>query len=130
MAYSSSSGWSGVIRAYKRISILTSFGLLVFALCGLVMTGLAQDAIDLLTRYKYLPWGASMAALCLIFFSSSTRDPRYYHPSEWFIVAGVMGLLAAYAFLTPVQDMMATYSPWSDGVVLSLQIVVGAIVAR
>ncbi|GGN18752.1 hypothetical protein [Halarchaeum nitratireducens] len=126
----SSGGFASTIRAYKRISILSSVGLLVFGICGLVMTGLAQEAIDLLTRYKYLPWGASMAALAIVFMSSSTRDPRYYHASEWFIVAAVMLLLGAYAFLPAVQEMMATYSPWSDGIVLGLQIVVGAIVAR
>jgi len=130
MAHSQGGGWSGAIQAYQRISIVASIGLLVFALCGLVMTGLAQDAITLLTQYKYLPWGASMAALAVVFMSSNTRDPRYYHPSEWVIVAGVMLLLGGYAFLTPVQDMMATYSPWSDGVVLALQVLVGAIVAR
>uniref|UniRef100_UPI001186A34D hypothetical protein n=1 Tax=Haladaptatus cibarius TaxID=453847 RepID=UPI001186A34D len=93
---------------------MTATALMFFALCGLVMTGLANDVIDYMTKYKFLPLALSFGAYAIVFASSGTRDPRYYHQAEWVLVSFTGVLMVAHAFLTEIQDLVTQYDPWAS----------------
>ena len=109
---------------------MTALAMMVFAVMGLIMTGLAGQAVELMEQHQFLPLAASLGALAVIFASSGTRDFRYYHPVESIIV-GLTGLaMLAHAFLTDFQDFLASYDPWGAVVLLLLMVVTSAILAR
>ena len=126
MAQHNHSTWD----AYMDLNIGTAIALMFFAVAGLVMTGLAADAIDLMTTYKFLPVAASFGAYAVVFASSGTRNPEYYHPAEWMMVTFTGLLMIGHAFLTEIQDIVTQYDPWSSIAVMILMVLTGAILAK
>jgi glucose-6-phosphate-specific signal transduction histidine kinase len=116
--------------AFMDLNIGVAFALMFFAVSGLIMTGLAADVIDLMTRYRYLPLAASMGAYAVTFAASGTRDPRYYHPVEWMIVTSTGVLMVSHAVLSEIQDLVTQYDPWASIVIMALMVITGAILAR
>ena len=125
--YKSAGSWTA---SFQKLNIVTSAALMIFAVLGLIMTGLAGDLIDLLEQYQYLPMAASFGVMMVIFASSDARDVRYYHPVEAAIVTVCVVFMVAYGALTEVQDVITQYEPWSSILVLALMMVTGAILAR
>ena len=128
MAYRT--GGSSWVSSFQKLNIVTSAALMVFAVLGLIMTGLAGQLIDLLETHQYLPMAASFGVMMVIFASSGTRDVRYYHPVEAAIVTVCVVFMVAYGALVEVQDVIIQYEPWSSILVLVLMMVTGAILAR
>ncbi|GGL60263.1 hypothetical protein [Halocalculus aciditolerans] len=116
--------------AYQSVSVVTSFAILLFGVSGAVMLGLATPVIDFLTTYKFLPLAVTGLSLAVIFASSSTRDPRYYHPAEYGVVVATMIVLLAYAFLGEFQAMVSDIGLPARAVLLAMQLAAGGVVAR
>jgi len=117
-------------NSFQRLNIFVAFALMVFTVTGLTQLGLMLQVVELLTRYKFLPLGATYGAYMTIFAASGTRDPRYYHPVEWFAVSGVLVFMTLHAFLAEVQNLVASYDPWASAVIMVFMVVAGAILAR
>ena len=118
------------LDAYMDLNIGTAIALMFFAVAGLVMTGLAADVIDLMNQYKFLPLAASFAAYAVVFASSGTRNPNYYHPAEWMLVTITGLFMLGHAFLTEIQDLVASYDPWASIAVMIVMVLTGAILAK
>lgn len=116
--------------AFQSINLISAIAMMVFAISGFVMTGIAGTVIDYLHTYQFLPLGMSFGAIALAFMTSDTRDPRYYHPAESAFVVGTMALMGAHAFMTEVQDFVAQHNPISGAVVIVVMVIASAIVSR
>lgn len=130
MAYNSNNSFSGVVSAFRRLSILTAFALAVFAFASAVHLGIAGDIISWMETYKLAPFALTGFSLAVIFASSSTRDPRYYHPVEWGIVFTSLAAMAVTTFLSEAESIVASHEPWSQAVLFVLYALAAAIVAR
>ncbi|WP_459193652.1 hypothetical protein [Halosimplex sp. J119] len=118
------------LQAYKQLDIGTALALMLFAVVGLVQTGLMLDIVELLTEYKFLPLAASYAAYAVVFASSGTRDPSNYHPLEWVIVTLTAVVMTANAVMVEVQTAVTNLNPWASVVIMVLMVVTGAILGK
>jgi len=118
------------LDAYRDLNLGTAIALMFFAVVGLVQTGLMLDIVDLLTQYKFLPLAGSYAAYAIVFASSGTRNPEDYHTAEWIVVSFTGALMLGHAFLVEIQDLVASFDPWSSVLVMSLMVVTGAILGK
>jgi hypothetical protein len=116
--------------AFWNMNLGVTLAMMVFAIAGLVQTGLMMDIVEFMTTYKFLPLAASFGAYVVAFAVSGTRDPRYYHPVEYGVVMLTGGVMVAHTGLTEVQDFVASYDPWASIGVMTLMVVTGAILAR
>jgi membrane protein insertase Oxa1/YidC/SpoIIIJ len=80
--------------------------------------------------YQWLPLTGTLAAMLIVFMSSGTRDPSYYHPVEMVWIGLSVALLGAHAFLVQVQNLVASFYPWGTVVVFVVLLVATAILAR
>lgn len=116
--------------AFQSINLISAIAMMVFAISGFVITGIAGTVVDYLHTYQFLPLGLSFGALALAFMTSDTRDPRYYHPAESGFVVATMAFMAIHAFMTEVQDLVAQYNPVSGLLVIAVMVIASAIVSR
>lgn len=114
----------------QRINIVSSAFASLFAFLGLLMTGWLERAVELAQTYSYVPVIAALVSLLIMWASSNTRDPSYYHPAELGIVGGVVGLMLGHAFWPPLAEFVTANNPITGGIMLLLMIVAGAIVMR
>ncbi|WP_436924746.1 hypothetical protein [Halosimplex amylolyticum] len=118
------------LEAYKQLNIGTALALMLFAVVGLIQTGLMLDIVELLTKYKFLPLAASYAAYAVVFASSGTRNPANYHPVEWVIVTLTAVIMTANAFMVEVQSAVQSLNPWASVIIMALMVVTGAIFGK
>ncbi|MFC7142716.1 hypothetical protein ACFQMA_23135 [Halosimplex aquaticum] len=118
------------LDAYKDLDIGTALALMLFAVVGLVQTGLMLDIVELLTKYKFLPLAASYGAYAVVFASSGTRNPSNYHPIEWVIVTLTAVVMTTNAFMVEVQTAVSNLNPWASVVIMVLMIITGAILGK
>ncbi|SFR85746.1 hypothetical protein SAMN05216559_0131 [Halomicrobium zhouii] len=121
---------SSVLEPFQRMNILTTLAFAVFAVCGLIMMGIAGDVITFLEQHQFLPLAASMGSMAMIFASSGTRNPQYYHPVEWAIVVLTAVAMIAHAFLVEFQDLIAQYQPFGAVAMFLLMAIASAVLAR
>lgn len=126
MSYQNGSIWA----AFSKLNVVTAFAMIVFAISGLIMTGLASTIIDLLETHTMAPLLVSVFSLMIIFASSGTRDVRYYHPAESLFVGGVVVVMFSHAFVPQVSDFVAANNPISGAGVFVLLVAASAIVGR
>lgn len=119
-----------VFESFKRLNLLTSAAGIVFAFFGLVMTGVLPEVVDLVESHEMVPLVGSLVMLLVMWASSSTRDPSWYHPAELGIIGGVVALMLVHTFWTPFADFVSTHQPISGLAVFALMLVAGAIVMR
>lgn len=120
----------GYVEAFQSLNIVTALAMLAFGVMGLIMVGLAGDVVSLMETHQYLPLAVSMMAYAVIFASSGTRNPEYYHPAEWFIVVLTGIVMIAHAALAEFQQIVADLWPFGAIVVLFMMILTSAILAR
>lgn len=116
--------------AFWNMNLGVTIAMMVFAIAGLVQTGLMMDIVEFMTTYKFLPLAASFGAYIVAFAVSGTRDPRYYHPVEWGIVMVTGVIMVAHTAFAEIQDLVAQYDPWASIAVMTIMVVTGAILAR
>lgn len=120
----------GISRAFSRLSIVTAAGMMLFMVAGLTMLGLTGDVVQLMETHRWLPFTATLGALVLIFISSGTRDPGYYHPVETTLVLFTVVVMMLYAFLDAFVNFLNQFDPWATVIVFLLMLVCSAILAR
>lgn len=117
-------------RAFGQLSILTALGMMLFMVASLTMLGLTGEVVDLMETHRWLPFTATLGALVIIFLSSGTRDPNYYHPVEMAVVLISVAVMALYAFLDAFVTFIGTYDPWATVIVFLFLLLASAILAR
>ncbi|PSQ31651.1 hypothetical protein BRD16_01700 [Halobacteriales archaeon SW_6_65_46] len=125
-SYRRSSLW----QAFSNLNVVTAFAMILFAISGLIMTGLAGSIINVLETHQFAPLMVSVFALMVVFASSGTRDVRYYHPAETAFVGVTVVVMFAHAFLTQVSEFIISNNPISGAAVFVLLIATSAIVGR
>ena len=116
-------------EALFNLNIVTASAMMVFAVLGLIMVGIAGDVVSLMETYKFLPLAAAFACYSVIFASSGTRNPEHYHPAEWFVVVLTALLMVAHTVLIEVQNIVMGSLPVTV-LVLLLMNLTAAILAR
>ena len=118
------------VESMKRINVLTSLAGIAFGFFGLVMTGLLSEIVELVNTHAMVPLVGSLVSLLVIWASSSTRDPSWYHPAELSIVGTTVALMLVHTFWTPLQNFVAQNNPVTGVVVFLLMLTAGAILMR
>jgi len=118
------------MESMKRINVLTSLAGIAFGFFGLVMTGLLDQIITLVRAHAMIPLVGSLVSLLVIWASSSTRDPSWYHPAELGIVGSTTALMILHTFWIPLQDFVTQHNPATGAAVFVLMLVSGAILMR
>ncbi|AGN02674.1 hypothetical protein L593_13675 [Salinarchaeum sp. Harcht-Bsk1] len=119
-----------MVAAFGQLNVLTTLFMLVFAVLTFVVTGLASEAITFLEAHPAITVVASLVCLVVIFASSNTRSPEYYHWAEMGIVFASIGLMIASAFLAEFAAFVATYQPVTGGIISLVALVAAAITGR
>ena len=122
--------YKSIEATFKDLNILTALGITAFTVLSLTMLGITGDAVSLMETYQWLPLTGTLAAMVIVFISSGTRDPSYYHPVEMVWVGVSVVVMGANAFLVEFQDLVASFDPWGTVVVFVVILVATAILAR
>jgi len=123
-------GGPSFIDSFKRLNLLTSAFAIVFAFTGLVMTGLLDTVLSLIESHKMVPLIVALVSLLIMWASSNTRDPSYYHPAELGVIGAVVALMIMMIYWPPMSDLVTSNQPWTGVGVMGLMVVAGAIVMR
>lgn len=125
MAYSRT--WK---QSFNQLNWLSVVGLIAFTLFSLTLLGVTGDVVSLLETYPWLPLTGSLGAMVLIFLASGTRDPSMYHQAELVLVLVAVAVMAANAYVTEVQNVVATHEPVSLVVLFLLFLGASAVLSR
>lgn len=123
-------GSSSYRKALGNIGFVPAAAMMVFTFTVLVMTGYVGRAVELMETYQFLPLALSFVALATIFASSSTRDPRFYHPVELALTVVYSTILILHAFLSEIQEIVMQFNPWASIVIILLSVIVAGVVGR